>query len=317
MKEGGVFMDFLIGHAQNYEKATGCTVVLFPKGAVASCDVRGGAPATRETDLLDPHCLVEKVDGILLAGGSAFGLCAADGVMSWCLENDKGFDTGFGLVPIIPAACIFDFPVGEKQVWPDYEMGIKACENAQEPFKLPMGNWGAGTGATVGKYVGIKRAMKSGVGWHAIQKGKLKVYALAVVNAFGAVLDRNGALIAGAVEENGKVLAFDNFADGEDVCYQWGENTTLAVVVTNGKFTKSDCKRISIMAHDGMARTISPAHTPFDGDVVFCAATGKEDSSVMDTGTMAAEALSEAIRKAVRFAKSAYGFKGRGESPII
>ncbi|MDN5368272.1 MAG: hypothetical protein PWP05_987 [Thermovirga sp.] len=309
-------MNFRVGHAQDLSKATGCTVVIFPEGAVASCDVRGGAPATRETDLLDPSCLVDKIDAILLAGGSAFGLAAADGVMSWCLEHNMGFDTGFGLVPIVLASCIFDFSVGEKLSWPDREMGIEACRNAQDPFKLPMGNWGAGTGATVGKYLGLHRAMKSGVGWHVTRKGKVKVYALAVVNSFGGVVDQNGALLAGALNDAGHLVPCNNFGEEDKSSLLWGQNTTLSVIVTNAKLSKADCKRVSIMAHDGMARAISPVHTPFDGDVVFCASTGGENSSVLDVGIMAAEALSEAIRNGVKFAQSAYGFKGNSLADV-
>lgn len=306
-------MNFLVGHASDTTRGTGCSVLLFPEGATASCDVRGGAPGTRETDLLEPHCLVPKINAVLFCGGSALGLAAADGVMSWCAARKWGFDTGFGTVPIVPAACLFDLNVGEAGAYPDATMGGQACRDASFPMNSPMGNVGAGTGATVGKYAGPGKAMKSGLGWSVSKKGDLFVYALAAVNAYGAVKDAEGRFMAGAVGSTVAVQSPTDVLLGESHWAEWGRNTTLVAVVTNAEMDKADCRRVAFMAASGMAESIFPVHTPFDGDTVFCVSTGQIEGECLEVGMLAAMAVSEGVRRGVRHARSAWGFPGLGD----
>lgn len=312
-KTGTQDMHFLVGHASDTTRGTGCSVLLFPEGATASCDVRGGAPGTRETDLLEPHCLVPKINALLFCGGSARGLAAADGVMSWCAAKKWGFDTGFGAVPIVPAACLFDLNVGEAGGYPDAIMGEEACRNASFPMNSPMGNVGAGTGATVGKYAGPEKAMKSGLGWSVSKKGDLCVYALVAVNAYGAVKDAEGKFMAGAVGSTVAVQSPTDVLLGESHWAEWGRNTTLVAVVTNAGMDKADCRRVAFMAASGMAESIFPVHTPFDGDTVFCVSTGQMKGECLEVGMLAAMAVSEAVRRGVRHAESAWGFPGLGD----
>lgn len=307
---------WLIGHAQDHERGTGCTVLIFPEGAVASCDVRGGAPGTRETALLAPECLVEKVTAIVLSGGSARGLSAADGVMRFCEEKGWGFDTGFGVVPIIPAACLFDLSCGDMTAWPDDAMGREASISARSLEESPMGNIGAGTGATVGKYTGLERAMKSGFGWGKRVSGSLEVSAVVAVNAFGAVKDDSGKFIAGAQEE-GKVVDPRSLFETGGVWNGWGRNTTIGAVVTNALLDKSSCRRVAIMGHTGLASSIFPVHTPFDGDTVFCASTSETPADTVLVGTMAAAAMAEAVQNAVLSARSAYGLKSAADISLF
>lgn len=305
-------MNFLVGHATDSDRGTGCTVLLFPQGATASCDVRGGAPGTRETDLLEPHCLVSTVNAMLLCGGSALGLAAADGVMRWCVSKGWGFDTGFGVVPIVPAACLFDLDAGEAGAFPDADMGGRACRNASSPTHSPMGNVGAGTGATVGKYLGPENAMKSGVGWSVATKKTLWAYALAAVNAYGAIRGADGKYMAGALAPSGGVLAPEDVLEAENNWAQWGKNTTLVGLVTNADLSKADCKRVAFMGQNGLAESIFPVHTPFDGDTVFCASTGDVKAECVEVGMLATMAVSGAIRNAVLGAGTAWGFPGLG-----
>lgn len=297
-----------IGHAQNHEKGTGCTVLIFPEGATTSCDVRGGAPGSRETALLAPECLVEKVTAIVLSGGSAKGLSAADGVMQFCEEKGWGFDTGFGIVPIVPAACLFDLSCGDPSAWPDAAMGREACMSARFVEESLMGNVGAGTGATVGKYAGLERAMKSGFGWCKKTSGLLEVTAVVAVNAFGAVRDFSGKNIAGALDD-GKVIDPRSLFETGGVWSGWGKNTTIGAVITNASLDKSDCKRVAIMGHAGLASVIFPIHTPFDGDTVFCSATAETHAETVLVGSIASEAMTMAVRNAVLSARGAYGLK--------
>lgn len=298
---------WIIGHAQDHAKGTGCTVMLFPGGATASCDIRGGAPGTRETALLEPECMVEKINAIVLTGGSARGLSSADGVMRFCEEKSWGFDTGFGIIPIVPAACLFDLSCGDRTAWPDISMGRKACMSAGTLEESPMGNIGAGTGATVGKYAGLDRAMKSGFGWCQIVSGTLEVSAVVAVNAFGAVRDASGTFIAGAVEES-RVIEPGTFMLSGGVWNSWGMNTTIGAIITNASLDKSACRRVAIMGQSGLASSVFPVHTPFDGDTVFCAATGGTQADTVLTGTIASEAMAGAVRNAVLAARSAFGF---------
>jgi len=304
----------LVGHWTDAEAGTGCTVVLCPQGAVASVDVRGGAPATRETDLLDPSCTVQQVHAILISGGSAFGLAAADGVMRWLEARGIGFDTGVARVPIVPAACLFDLPVGRADVRPDAAAGYAACEAASEG-PVPEGNVGAGAGATVGKLLGFGQATKGGLGTASqALAGGVIVAALVAVNAVGDVIDpETGRILAGA-----RKPVVGGFVDSEafiqsrmgktiqDLANKRG-NTTLAVVAVNARLTKAQARRVAMMAHDGLARVIRPSHHPFDGDVVFALALGEKKADVGVVGAAAAQVLTQAVVRAVQAAQSLHG----------
>ena len=303
-----------VGHAERSERPTGCTVVLFPEGAVGGVSVQGAAPGTRETDLLDPMNSVEVVHAIVLSGGSAFGLASADGVMRFLEERGIGFDVGVARVPIVPAAILFDLGVGGRpDVRPDAECGYSAAASASTAPPAD-GNVGAGAGATVGKLLGFQSAMKSGIGDAAIElPNGLIVGAVAAVNAAGDVVDpETGEIVAGARGEDGT-----GFADVRVVLREGGigggfgraENTTLAVVVTNARLTKAQVNKIAQMAHDGFARTIYPVHTPVDGDVIFAVATGSLDIEVstLTVGAIAADVVQQAVLKAVLSAESLPG----------
>ena len=309
-----------VGNAQNLAALTGCTVVLVRKGAVGGVDVRGGAPGTRETDLLNPINLVNKVHAVLLAGGSAFGLDAATGVMRYLEERKIGFDVGVAKVPIVPAAIIFDLGIGEAHIRPDAEMGYQACLAASK--KPPEeGNIGAGTGATVGKLFGPALAMKSGLGTASIKAAGIVVGALVVVNAFGDVIDPgNGSIVAGL--RSGKVGPLrvggsEPFADTVEMMKKalgrsilgmsTRSNTVIGVVATNAKLDKAEATKVAQMSHDGVARSVRPAHTMIDGDTIFALSTGSRGANLTLVGTLAAEAMSQAILRAVRMAKSAGG----------
>jgi L-aminopeptidase/D-esterase-like protein len=313
-----------VGHAQDIGALTGCTVILCRKGAVGGVDVRGGAPGTRETDLLEPVNLVEKVHAVMLAGGSAFGLEAADGAMRYLAEKKIGFNTGAGIVPIVPAAILFDLNLGRGDVRPDAEMGYRACEAASTQAVVE-GNAGAGTGASVGKIFGLKQAMKSGLGSASIQIGSgVVVGALAVVNALGDVIDPNtGVIIAGLRSTKagpfqiGTPGYFANTLElmrsllGRTVLsFETRANTVLGVVAVNASLNKTQITKTAQMAQDGVARTIRPAHTMLDGDVVFALATGGKKVDVSTVGAYAAEALSLAIMRAVRMAAPAASLPG-------
>jgi L-aminopeptidase/D-esterase-like protein len=311
----------LVGHAQNEEALTGCTVILCEKGAVGGVDQRGGAPGTRELDALHPMHLVNKVHGIVLAGGSAFGLEAATGVMRFLEERDVGFDTRIVKVPIVPAAILFDLGIGNSDVRPDAAMGYLACQNAStEP--PAEGNIGAGTGATVGKILGVGQCMKSGIGTACMEIGAgVIVGALVAVNAFGDIIDpSNGKIIAGARSKDVGPLhigASGFFADTMQVMQTligrtalgFGSrgNTVIGVVATNAKLDKESINKVAQMAHDGLARTVRPAHTMLDGDTIFAIATGEHAADVNIVGAYAAEVFAQAILRAVRLAKPIAG----------
>ncbi len=303
---------FLVGHAGNAQGGTGVTVLLFPSGAVMGCDVRGGAPGTRETDLLDPLCFMEKANALVLTGGSAYGLASADGVMRFCERREWGFDTGFGIVPIVPAACLFDLAVGDPKARPDAGMGYEACENAGPLEGSPMGNVGAGTGATVGKYAEPDRAMKSGLGWFTSEAAGIRVSAVVAVNALGGILDERANFIAGAMAADGSILSpAERLLEGKSGA-SWGSNTTLAAVVTNAALTKTQCGRAAMVAHDGFADAIWPVHTRFDGDTVFFASTSEREADLLVVEAMARVAVAGAIREGVKSAATAYGHTGLG-----
>jgi L-aminopeptidase/D-esterase-like protein len=303
-----------VGHVTLSERPTGCTVVLAEGGATAGVDVRGAAPGTRETDLLSPVNLVEKVHAIVFAGGSAFGLDAASGVVRWLEEHRIGFDVGVARVPIVPAAILFDLRVGDARIRPTADCGYRAAAIASAQ-PVEEGNVGAGAGATVGKMAGMKRAMKGGLGSAAITlPDGLVVAALVAVNARGNIVDPStGKVVAGARTEDGKAVA-DVRSIMRDGSHEFEalpiQNSPIGVVATNAKLTKAQAKKIAQMAQDGFARAIVPSHTTGDGDTIFALATGTRDGEVnVDRiGGLAADAMVEAILRAVRAAKSIPGF---------
>ena len=294
-----------VGHAQDKEALTGCTVILCRKGAVAGVDVRGGAPGTRETDLLDPVNLVEKVHGVVLAGGSAFGLDAATGVMRYLEEQKIGFSTDAARVPIVPAAILYDLNLGRADVRPDAAMGYRAAASASSE-RPAEGNVGVGMGASVGKMRGMKFAMKAGVGTWSIHLNGIVIGALVAVNAIGDVVDPNkGNLLAGL--RSGSTIAW---MKKNQLRPPVKSNTVIGVVATNAKLTKAQATKVAQMAQAGLARAIRPAHTMFDGDTIFTLATGEAMADISRVGTFAAEAMTEAILRAVRKAAPAGGLPG-------
>lgn len=301
-----------IGHWTDLDAATGCTVILCPEGAVAGVDVRGGAPGTRETDLLNPTCLVEKVHAICLAGGSAFGLAAADGVMRWLEEHGYGFDVRVARVPIVPAAVIFDLAMGRADVRPGAAAGYAACA-AASAGPVAEGNVGAGTGATVGKMLGYLQGMKGGLGTASRQlENGVIVAALAVVNAAGDVVDpRTGQIVAGSRRADGAGFAdiVGTLAGGGPTSRDsWStRNTTLGVVATNVALTKAGATKLAQVAQTGLARAIRPVHTLLDGDVVFTLSLGEQSGDATVIGALAADVLSEAVVRAVWAAETLYG----------
>ena len=311
-----------VGQAQDDQALTGCTVVLCRKGAVAGVDVRGGAPGTRETDLLNPVNLVEKVHAIVLAGGSAFGLDAASGVMRYLDKNNIGFDTGFGKVPIVPAAILFDLGLGDPNVRPDAGMGYRAAFAASSSAPAE-GNVGAGTGASIGKIFGAKSAMKAGIGTASMNVSGLVIGAIVAVNAFGDVVDpQTGQIVAGArsTEQNvspGDEGYFSNtieimkiISDRSPLAFATKVNTVIGVVATNAKLTKAEAAKVAQMAQDGLARAIRPAHTMLDGDTIFALATGDKKADPSTVGAFATEVMEQAILHAVKKANSAGDLPG-------
>ncbi|NLJ79052.1 MAG: P1 family peptidase [Tissierellia bacterium] len=301
-----------VGNAQDLEAATGCTVILCREGAVGGVDVRGGAPGTRETDLLRPENLVDKVHGILLSGGSAFGLDAASGVMKYLEEKGVGFDVQVAKVPIVCGAVLFDLIIGDPNIRPDFNMGYEACVDATD-VKCPSGNIGAGMGATVGKLLGPERAMKGGLGSHGIQVGDLKVAALVAVNCLGDVVDPDtGQILAGLLDEHGRdpIGTEDILLKGHiDGINSFNGNTTIGVIATNASLTKAGANKVASMAHNGCGRTIRPSHTLLDGDTIFTMATGEVKGDVNMVGMLASMVMERAIIDGIESAKSLYGFK--------
>jgi L-aminopeptidase/D-esterase-like protein len=302
----------LLGHAQDERALTGVSVFIFPQGAAAGCEVRGGAPATRETALLDPLKMVERVTAIVVAGGSAFGLAAADGVMTFLEEKGWGFDTGVAVVPIVPGAAVFDLPLGDPKVRPDAAMGRAACE-AAVPDLSPAGNVGAGTGATVGKVTGDALCVKSGWGFASFQgAGGLKMAACVTVNALGDVVGEDGRIIAGARLPEGGFLDTERFL--QDSLGGSGAvpgpaftNTTVGVIVTNARLDKIGANWVAHTGHNGYARAIRPSHTRVDGDTIFAAAFGEVEASADLVGMVGARLMAAAVRSAVLEAKGAGG----------
>ena len=300
-----------IGQVENREAGTGCTVFLCPEGMRAGLDVRGGGPASRESLLLDPLMAAQTVHAIVLAGGSAFGLAAADGVMRCLEERGIGLDVGVTRVPLVVQSDLFDLTVGDPFVRPDAAMGHAAAVTALETPNYRDGNYGAGCGATVGKLLGMGRCMKSGIGSFALQAGDLRVGAVAAVNALGDVFDwRTGRQLAGLLGEDRRLISSSKvLADrGRAPDFHMAANTTLAVVITNAFFEKAALCKLAGMAQDGLARSIRPVHTGMDGDSVYAVSAGDVPGDREIVGTLAAEAVSEAITRAVTSAESAYGF---------
>jgi len=293
-----------VGHYTETRRPTGCSVVIARGGAVAGVDVRGAAPGTRETDLLQPANLVDQVHAITLSGGSAWGLDAASGVMRWLEENNIGLSTGYGLVPIVPAAVVFDLGVGDARIRPDAQAGYLACLAASRQAPA-QGNVGAGTGALVGKLFGMARAMKGGIGSASLSVDGITVAALIVCNAVGDVLDpATGQIVAGARTADGKTLLDSRAAMVRGELPQnllAGTNTTIGVVATDAVLTKPQAQRLAQVSHDGLARAINPVHTMLDGDTLFALATGQsgKSASMLLLATLAAEVTARAVVNAV------------------
>ena len=304
-----------IGQTEDPEGGTGCTVFLSEAGMAAGMDVRGGGPASRESELLKPLAAAQEIHAIVLAGGSAFGLGAADGVMQYLEERGIGFDVGVTRVPLVCQSDLFDLTAGDPGVRPDRAMGYEACLRAEEE-NYKDGNYGAGCGATVGKFAGMDYCMKSGIGSCALQVGELQVGAVVAVNALGDIYDwRSGQKLAGLLAEDRRSFRRTEdlmYADTRTVENKFTGNTTIGVFITNADFQKASLCKIAGMAHDGYARSIRPVHTTADGDSIYAVsvgdAEGKKVSADQDlVGTLAAEVMSEAITAAVKSARSAYG----------
>ena len=289
-----------VGHWTDPEGLTGCSVVLCPPGTIGSGEVRGGAPGTRETDLLRAGMLVQEVHAVLLTGGSAFGLAAADGVVRYLEERGIGFDAGVARVPIVPAAVLFDLGVGDARARPGPDQGYTACVAAS--VDVDQGNVGAGTGATVAKVNGPEGAVKGGLGTSSRRDGDLVVSALVAVNAYGEVLDEQGEVLAGSRLQ----------AAEEGRPPPTGTNTTIGVVATNAKLSKERAHLMALAAHEGIAEAVRPAHTIFDGDTVFSLATGETEAPQSVLEDLVARTMAVAIRSAVRHARSVPGVPAIG-----
>ena len=308
-----------VGHYTDLAAATGCSVVLCPPRTVGAVDVRGGAPGTRETDLLQAQNLVAEVTAVVLSGGSAFGLATADGVMRWHSERGLGYRSRSGaVVPIVPAAILFDLTSGQSGIRPDAAAGYEACDAASaEP--VAMGSVGAGTGARIAAIRGRARASKGGIGSAAVAlPGGLVVAALMAVNAVGNVIGADGSILAGLRAEDGAgfVSVLDEMTRMSAAGAQAAatENTVIGVVATNGALTKTQAQKVALMAHDGIARAVNPAHTMYDGDTIFALATGQIAADTSLVGAYAAEMVAKAIRRAALRATSLAGIRAASDA---
>lgn len=310
--------DIKLGHCHNEKGGTGCSVVICEKGATGGVDVRGGSPGTRETDLLNPSEMVDKINAVMLSGGSAFGLDAASGVMEYLENKNVGFDVTVTKVPIVCQAVLFDLPFGDYKIRPNKAMGIEACQNSETYNDDINGNIGAGFGATVGKFLGLDYAMKGGLGTYAVQVGGLKVGAIVAVNCLGDVIDpSNSNIIAGAYDREK-----NNFLNTEKLIINSIENpknpfkgnTTIGIIVTNADFDKAQATKVASMAHNGYARTMRPAHTMFDGDTIFTMCTNKVKSDVTTVGMIAAQVMEKAILRGVKSAKGMFNIPSYSET---
>ena len=307
--------DFRIGSVENQSAGTGCTVIICPQGAPCSVDIRGGGPASRESGLLDPVAAADRIHAVLLSGGSAYGLDAAGGVMRYLEEQGIGLPVGDALVPLVVAACIFDLVCGEN-VRPDAAMGYAACVDAQAGRAPMEGNHGVGTGATVGKLLNGDGMMKTGLGTFALEIGELQVGAIVAVNALGDVIDAQGNILAGLRSADGKGFAdtrqvmFDHYEELVPILSGSGQaatNTTIGAVITNGKFDKTQLKKLAALASNGVVRAVRPVNTTADGDSIFALSVGDVECDINLVGTAAAYAMEQAIRRAVTRAEGAYG----------
>ena len=305
-----------VGSAQDIKGGTGCTVILCEEGAFAGVDVRGGGPATRETDLLKSVNMVEQIHAVMLSGGSAYGLDAGSGAMKFLEEKGVGFDVGVGVVPIVCGASLFDLVVGDPKCRPDKEMGYQACQNASTD-KPREGNVGAGTGATVGKFLGVDYMMKSGLGTYAVQIGDLIVGAIVAVNALGDVVDVDtGMRLAGILNEDKTALSnteevmYAEYAGNRNV---FSGNTTIGCIATNAKLSKTQLNKLASIAHNGFARAIRPVHTMADGDTIFALSTGEIEVMPDAIGALATDVMARAINRAVLQAEPAYGLKAASD----
>ena len=296
-----------IGHAQDEIAKTGVSVIYFKNGAQAGCDISGGGPASRETPLTDPMTADNPLNAVVLSGGSAFGLAASDGVMKYLEEQGIGYNTGYALVPLVCQSCIFDLGYGKSNIRPDAALGYEACKNAFECCDDSIGNVGAGTGASVGKLMGMKQAQKAGLGIHAIQVGELQIAAVVVVNAFGDIFNpETGQKIAGLMDSTRST-----FLDLEQMFLQFmsapkdlfNSNTTIGCVITNAKFDKAKLNKIAAMTRNAYARCINPVGTMADGDSIYACSMGDVVSDVNLVGTLSAKVMQKAILKAVEAAK--------------
>lgn len=301
-----------IGHAQNFEGGTGCTAIICEAGAVAGVDVRGGGPASRETELLKPINMVQQIHCVMLSGGSAYGLAAGDGAMQYLEELGVGFDVGVGVVPIVCGASLFDLVVGDSRCRPDKAMGYEACKVAGT-IDVAEGNVGAGTGASVGKFLGLGRMMKGGLGVHAVQIGDVQCGVVVAVNALGDVIDyHTGKRIAGILSEDKKELFSTEeamYAEIDKKRDVFAGNTTIACIVTNAKLTKDQANKLASIAHNGYAKAISPVHTSADGDTIFVMSTGEVEVGFDALGALTTEVTAKAICRGVKAADAAYGLK--------
>lgn len=300
-----------LGHSQNNNGGTGCSVVICERGATGGVDVRGGSPGTRETDLLNPMEMVDKINAVVLSGGSAFGLDASGGVMEYLEAKDIGFDVTVTKVPIVCQAVLFDLAFGNPKIRPDKSMGIEACKNSETYKDDINGNIGAGYGATVGKFLGAAYAMKGGLGTYAVKIGNLEVGAIVAVNCLGDVVDpSNLNIIAGALDRknnkflNTEKIILDNLEHPKN---PFKGNTTIGIIVTNADFTKAEANKVASMAHNGYGRTMRPAHTMFDGDTIFTMSTNKVKADVTTVGMLAANVMEKAILRGVKSAQGLFG----------
>ena len=309
-----------IGQAENREAGTGCTVFVCKDGMRAGLDVRGGGPASRESQLLNPLMAAQTIHAIVLAGGSAFGLGTADGVMKLLEERGIGFDVGVTKVPLVAQADLFDLTVGDPFTRPDAAMGYEAARLALDAPNYRDGNYGAGCGATVGKVDGMPTCMKTGIGSYAVQLGPLQIGAVVALNALGDVFDRKtGKQIAGLLTKDRSAFRRTTEVMQQSIAAienRFVGNTTLAVVMTNAAFEKPALCKIAGMGHDGYARSINPVHTSFDGDSIYAVSVGDIPADQELVGSLAAEVISEAITRAVRSAESAYGFPAAADLPF-
>ena len=301
-----------IGQAENAEAGTGLTVFISETGMKAGLDVRGGGPASRESELLKPLASAQIVHAVVLSGGSAFGLAAGNGVMQYLEEQGIGFDVGVTKVPLVVQSDLFDLTVGDAMVRPDAAMAYEAAKRAMESPNYQDGNYGAGCGVTVGKIAGMERCMKSGIGSYAIQIGDLQVGAVAAVNSLGDVYDwKTGEKVAGLLTEDKTAFADTTEMMTRSIAVKenrFVENTTIGIIITNAVFDKTQLCKIAGMAQNGMARSIRPVHTSADGDSIYAVSVGDVSADQDLVGSLAAEVFSEAILRAIYSADSAYGY---------